>query len=232
MRVKGSREETHGGAGSEKPREPLPIVTPVRHPVRKRRDQALDRHSRPNDSQARAIAAGVPGIRVANGACERGGRVRRVGVVRFARDSPGLWEADLPIHAASGHARDAQSAHKPRLGHTPDPRPSAGVFQFKADLDLTELDTRGRPGATWSGKGIDICRSGLWFRSRKLCYPDRELLLAVHLVDDQPTPLCGVVAKCDYDGEGLYVTQLTLQALPRSDLVKHWLLNLHARGGL
>jgi hypothetical protein len=99
-------------------------------------------------------------------------------------------------------------------------------------LDLTELDTRGRPGATWPGKGIDICRSSMWFRSRKLCYPDRELLVAVHLVDDQPTPLCGIVSKCDYDGEGLYVTQLTLQALPRSDLVKQWLLSLHARGGL
>lgn len=143
-------------------------------------------------------------------------------------------EAKLAIHAASSSDHRVRPIEKPRLGHTPDPRPaaSAGVFPFKADLDLTELDTRSRPGATWPGKGIDICRSSMWFRSRKLCYPDRELLVAVHLVDDQPTPLCGVVAKCDYDGEGLYVTQLKLQALPRSDVVKQWLLSLHARGGL
>ncbi len=140
----------------------------------------------------------------------------------------------MGTHAATGRARGQRTAEPPRLGHTPDPRPTAtaGVFPFKADLDLTELDARGRPGPTWSGKGIDICRSGLWFRSRKLCYPDRELLIAVHLVDDQPTPLCGIVAKCDYDGEGLYVTHLKLQALPRSDVVKQWLLGLHARGGL
>mgnify|MGYP007080217599 CR=1 FL=1 len=143
-------------------------------------------------------------------------------------------EAMLAIHASSSQSRISPQVEKPRLGHTPDPRPaaSAGVFPFKADLDLTELDTRSRPGATWHGKGIDICRSSMWFRSRKLCYPDRELLVAVHLVDDQPTPLCGIVAKCDYDGDGLYVTQLKLQALPRSDVVKQWLLSLHARGGL
>jgi hypothetical protein len=140
----------------------------------------------------------------------------------------------LAIPVASGRSRESTSAEPPRLGHSPDRRPaqSPGVFTFKADLDLTELDTRGRPGANWPGKGIDICRSALWFRSKKLCYPDRELLIAVHLVDDQPTPLCGTVARCDYDGEGLYVTHLKLQNLPRTDVVKAWLISLHARGGL
>ena len=145
----------------------------------------------------------------------------------------GQQEAHVSLRTATNRMPRRQ-IDTPRLGHTPDPRQGAskGVFPFKADLDLTELDSRGRPGASWPGKGIDICRSSMWFRSRKLCYPDRELLVAVHLVDDQPTPLCGVVSKCDYDGEGLYVTQLALQALPRSDLVKQWLLSLHARGGL
>lgn len=139
----------------------------------------------------------------------------------------------MPLTASTGRAKDAPAAPvPPRLGHSPDPRPVAGVFPFKAELDLAELDGRGRPGASWHGRGIDISRGALWFRSRKLCYPDRELLLAVHLVDDQPTPLCGTVAKCDYDGDGLYVTHLKLKALPPSDLVKQWLLSLHARGGL
>lgn len=139
----------------------------------------------------------------------------------------------MSLTAATGRAKGAHVAPEPpRLGHTPDPRPTAGVFSFKAELDLAELDARGRPGPSWPGRGMDISRGALWFRSRKLCYPDRELLLAVHLVDDQPTPLCGLVAKCDYDGEGLYVTHLKLKSLPRSDLVKQWLLGLHPRGGL
>src|ERR1043165_3069714 len=78
---------------------------------------------------------------------------------------------------------------------------SAGM-KFDAELDLCELDERDRPGPTWTGKGRELSRSGMVFRSRRMCYPGRRVLAAVHLIDDMPVPLFGRVASCDYDGDG------------------------------
>ena len=95
-------------------------------------------------------------------------------------------------------------------------------YPFRADLDLAELDERGRPGPMWTGRACEIGRSHVCFKSRRLCYEGRELLLAVHLVDDRPVPLCGIVVGSDYDGDGLYRTRLTLIPIPDRDAVKAW----------
>ena len=65
-----------------------------------------------------------------------------------------------------------------------------------------------------------------------MCYEGRELLVAVHLIDDRPTPLFGKVSKSDYDGDGMYRTQINLQTLPESDAVKAWYATRNPRGGL
>jgi hypothetical protein len=104
------------------------------------------------------------------------------------------------------------------------------AFPFKAELDLTELDGRGRPGPGWAGKSCEISRNHIVFRSRRLCYEERELVVAVHLVDDRPAPLFGRVSKCEYDGDGLYRTVLTLAPVPQQDAIKAWLQSLLPRG--
>lgn len=63
-----------------------------------------------------------------------------------------------------------------------------------------------------------------------MCYEGRELVVAVHLVDDRPVPLFGVVAKSEYEGEGLYRTVLSLQEMPDNEFVKGWVDTLWHRG--
>lgn len=102
-------------------------------------------------------------------------------------------------------------------------RPGKGGVAFRAEIDLAELDDRGRPGATWAGRSFEISRAQLVFRSRRMCYEARELLVAVHLVDDKPTPLFGIVDKSEYDGDGLYRTVLSLKRLPETDAARTWI---------
>jgi hypothetical protein len=109
------------------------------------------------------------------------------------------------------------------------PRSARNSFPFKADLDLAEVDERGRPGAPWPGRACELSRSHIAFRSRRMCYEGRAVLVAVHLVDDRPVALFGVVARSEYDGEGLYRTTLDLAALPKSDGVTAWLAGLTAK---
>ncbi|GEM_PF-1599392 len=107
-----------------------------------------------------------------------------------------------------------------------------GVFAFRAELDITEIDTRGRPGTVWTGRATELSRSNLSFRSRRMCYEGRELLIAVHLVDDHPVPLYGMVSKCEYDGDGLYRTSVNLLPLPESEAIRTWVHGLHHRPGI
>ncbi|MEX2219296.1 MAG: hypothetical protein WD749_11135 [Phycisphaerales bacterium] len=103
----------------------------------------------------------------------------------------------------------------------PRPRRPAGV-RFDADLDLCELDDRERPGPTWTGKGRELSRSHLIFRSRRMCYPGRRILAAVHLIDDQPVALFGRVCSCDYDGDGLYRVEIELLKVPERPEIADW----------
>ena len=114
-------------------------------------------------------------------------------------------------------------------GDTPAKASGRAAFTFKADVDIAELDERGRPGLKWAGKACEISRSHIVFRSRRLCYQDRELLVAVHLIDDRPVPLFGRVSASEYDGDGLHKTTVILAALPQSDAIQAWLVGLSPR---
>lgn len=105
--------------------------------------------------------------------------------------------------------------------------PGGGVA-FRAELDLAEIDTRGRPGVAWTGRAAELSRSQLAFRSRRMCYEGRELLVAVHLVDDRPVPLYGMVCRSEYDGDGLYRTVIDLLPIPESDAIRNWVHQLGA----
>jgi hypothetical protein len=101
-------------------------------------------------------------------------------------------------------------------------RRSPGV-KFDAELDLAELDDRERPGPTWGGKGRELGRSHLILRTRRMCYLNRRVLVAVHLIDDKPVPLFGRVSACEYDGDGLYKVDLELMRVPDRPEIAAWI---------
>jgi hypothetical protein len=99
---------------------------------------------------------------------------------------------------------------------------------FKADVDLAELDDRRRPGPAWVGRAQTLSRSHVVVLSRRMSYPGRVLLVAIHMIDARPTPLVGCVLECEYHADGLYRIVLELLPLPDSDTVNGWFPN----GGL
>ena len=111
----------------------------------------------------------------------------------------------------------------------PEPPPPArkpgkpiGV-RFDAELDLSELDDRDRPGPVWTARGRELSRSHLILRSRRMCYQGRRVLVAVHLIDDKPVPLVGRVTACEYDGDGLYRVDLELIQVPTKPEITQWI---------
>lgn len=94
---------------------------------------------------------------------------------------------------------------------------------FDAELDTAEIDERDRPGPTWTARARGLSRSSLTFVSRRMCHAGRKILVAVHLIDERPTPLFGVVRSCEYESEGLYRTELALEAVPDRASVQSWI---------
>lgn len=144
------------------------------------------------------------------------GHIKRASPTRPASASPARPDPAVPERPAGG------------AGPRPGPKPS-GTFNFRAELDVAEIDTRGRPGVVWTGRALELSRSQLSFRSRRMCYEGRELLIAVHLVDDRPVPLYGMVETSDYDGDGLYRTTVNLLPLPETEAIKTWISELQHR---
>ena len=94
---------------------------------------------------------------------------------------------------------------------------------FDAELDASEIDERGRPQQTWTARSRSLSRGNLVIRSRRMTYPGREIVLAVHLIDGEPVGLYGRVVSCEYDGEGQYVVDLDLMPLPERGEIRAWL---------
>jgi hypothetical protein len=99
--------------------------------------------------------------------------------------------------------------------------------RFEAEMDMSEVDDRDRPGPLWIGRGRELGRGHLVFRSRRMCYEGRRIIAAVHLIDDRPVPLFGRVTHCEYDMDGLYRVEMELLPLPERAELTMW---IEARG--
>lgn len=102
------------------------------------------------------------------------------------------------------------------------PKPRTPGHPFKADIDLAEMDDRGRPGLAWAARTANLSRSHVTVHSRRMSYPKRIMLIAVHLIDAKPTPLMGRVLECEYHADGLYRIVLELIHLPESEVLAQW----------
>lgn len=100
----------------------------------------------------------------------------------------------------------------------------AGVqgARFTADVDVCELDEHQRPGNIWPARTALLSRSHLVVLSRRMSYTGRIMLVAVHLIDDEPTPLLGRVALCEYYADSLYKIVLELLKLSPGDAAYRW----------
>ncbi len=99
--------------------------------------------------------------------------------------------------------------------------------KFDAQLEVAELDERGRPSAPWSARGKTLSRSNIVFFSRRMCYLDKSIVILIHLIDDTPVAIFGSVVSCEYLGDGRYQVDLGLRPLPSSPELRMW---IEARG--
>lgn len=107
----------------------------------------------------------------------------------------------------------------------PPPPPRAKIVgrPFNAELDATELNDRYRPGPTWTARSRELSRSHLVLGARRMVHVGRVLLIAIHLIDDEPVPLMGKVSECDYEAEGQHRITLELLPIPDVDTIHKWL---------
>lgn len=112
------------------------------------------------------------------------------------------------------------------------PVPARRGAPFPAELDLTELDEHEKPMLTFTGRACELSGTHISFRARRMCYRSRNVILAVHLVDDQPVPLYGEVESSEYDGEGMCLTWVKLLELPNRDVLHDWLRANGIKGAL
>lgn len=131
----------------------------------------------------------------------------------------------LPLEPEPDHLDGAPATASPgesKPGEKPSQTPRPNGRRFAAELDVCELDDRSRPGSAWAARAVELSTSHLVFRSRRMCYPERLLIVAVHLIDDQPVPLFGRVHNCEYIGEGQHRVDIDLLPIPRHSGIEAW----------
>lgn len=134
----------------------------------------------------------------------------------------------LGNHDSYNFAPPPPGAYVP-MGEEPPPSPRRRAKArpparpFSAELDASELDERLRPGPAWTARARELSRSHIVLTSRRMCYVGRLVLLAIHLIDAEPTPLLARVVSCEYDGEGLYRLDLDLLECPEHREIKVWI---------
>ncbi len=106
--------------------------------------------------------------------------------------------------------------------HVPQTASRINGHRFQAELDVAEIDDRSRPGLAWSARGRELSCSQLVLLSRRMVHAGRLLLVAVHLIDDRPTPLFGKVAECEYESEGMHRIVMDFLPMPESDALRAW----------
>jgi hypothetical protein len=88
---------------------------------------------------------------------------------------------------------------------------------------MSEVLAPGRPGPAWSVVTTAISGSVLTVESRRMCYPEREVIAALHVLDARPMPLVGTVASCEYTGDGMHKVVVTLAAYQSVPVLERWL---------
>ena len=149
---------------------------------------------RPSDSAASGSLAGYQGGRAVP--------PPPAGPSLASRQHETPADAAVPAHLAASST--------PSSGSTGESK----VYPFDAELEIAEID-HGKAGVPWIARARTLSTSTLSMSSRRMCYVDRRVIVAVHRMDNKPMMLLGRVADCRYDTDGLYTIDLEL--LPTDD---------------
>lgn len=125
----------------------------------------------------------------------------------------------IPPPPAGYFGPDPADAERPRARIAARPK----GLNFVAEIDVAEVDERGRPGSTFAARARELSRSSLVFSSRRMGFVGRLVIVAVHRIDDRPAPLFGKIVACDYDTDGLYRIDIDLLPTPEGRDIKVWL---------
>ena len=154
-----------------------------------------------------------------------GERQNRSDSARASLSAFGSGRAIAPPPAGptlASRQRSLESAPPPagsaRIEDTEETPPgSRRVFPFDAELEVAEVDG-GKAGTPWSARARTLSTGSLSFSSRRMCYLERRVVIAVHRVDDNPMMLLGRVTDCRYDSDGLYTIDIDLLPTDESDV--------------
>lgn len=132
-------------------------------------------------------------------------------------------DANSGAHEADAKMRSVSFGVEPR----PKPEPVARKgrppgHRFHAEVDLGELDDRGRPSLPCAAHTVELSTSHILLLSRRMTYVGRRIAIAVHLVDAVPTPLYGEVFSCEYEGDGKYRIDVDLKKMPDVPALREW----------
>ncbi len=118
-----------------------------------------------------------------------------------------FWD-DEDVGQGSASAEGSRGASIERSG-----RPVG--HRFDAPLRVCELDERLRASPPWAARGVELSRSHLVFRSRRMVYEGRLVVVVIDLIDDHPTVVCGRVVSCEYDEDGMHRIDVDFVEMPR-----------------
>ncbi|GIK18276.1 MAG: hypothetical protein AMXMBFR77_10640 [Phycisphaerales bacterium] len=95
---------------------------------------------------------------------------------------------------------------------------------------LAELSRNGEPSEPWEAVSLDLSRSGVGLRSRRMVHKGRLVLLAVPPKGNRPGRLyCGKVMQSRY-AEGIgYIVGLRFEECPEGIHIDRW-WNKHMKG--
>lgn len=95
---------------------------------------------------------------------------------------------------------------------------------------MAELSRNGEPGEPWEAVSLDLSRSGVGLRSRRMVHKGRLVLLAVAPKGNRPGRLyCGKVMQSRY-AEGIgYIVGIRFEECPEGIHIDRW-WNKHMKG--
>jgi hypothetical protein len=104
-------------------------------------------------------------------------------------------------------------------------------LNFAVKVMLYELASDNVPGAPAGGESVDLSRSGIGVRSRRMYYKDRVVLVRIPLRYGGAYFKCGVVRSAVYAADGMYHIGIEFTAMPGGEALAGWMRARQASPG-
>lgn len=95
-------------------------------------------------------------------------------------------------------------------------------FEFKAEVDASEINDKGLPGPPWACRSLLLSKGMIVLHSRRMIHLGKQVAVAVHRIDDEPVALLGRVGECEYHADGQHVIMLELLPITDPETMSQW----------